>query len=229
MRHLPKTKQLNPEDTVMHVLTVTSQSNLAELSQSLVQVLHEDSLVAVEAAGRDAVAQLLQCLNHLRGLWQSEGAELIYVANMQPKGDSDADELYVRLTLAATSQGEGAPPIEDEIADEIEAQFDEWQTLPDENNELLEKLKLHHSESPILSGGDVDAAWDQADVGDETVGGMAPTPDQDVVDELGEAVGLIYDDYEPLHTAEKLERRDEHRWELNPASADDEDEEETDL
>jgi len=216
----------------MHVLTVTSQSNLSELSQSLVQFLHEDSLVAVEAAGQDAVAQLLKSLNHLRSLWRSEGAELIYVADMQPKAESDADELYVRLTLAASPQGEGAPPIEDEIADEIEAQFDEWQTLPDENNELLEKIRLHHSESPILSGGDVDAAWDQADVGEETVGGSVPTPDQDVVDELGEAVGLIYDDYEPLHTAEKLERRDKHRWELNPASADEEgekDEEETDL
>jgi hypothetical protein len=178
------------------------------------------------------VAQLLKSLNHLRALWQSEGAELIYIVDVPPEGKSSPDEPFVRLILAVSPQEEDAAG-GDEIANEIEAQFDAWQTLPDENNELLEKIREHHSESPILSGGDVDAAWDQAnDVGEEAVGGSTPTPDQDIVDELGEAVGLIYDDYEPLHTAEKLERRDKHRWELNPASADEEgekDEEESDL
>jgi hypothetical protein len=74
---------------------------------------------------------------------------------------------------------------------------------------------------PKLSGGDVDAAWEHADVGEETVGGSSPTPDQDVVDELGEAAGITYSDTEPLHTTEKVERRDERRWELDPASSDD--------
>ena len=73
---------------------------------------------------------------------------------------------------------------------------------------------------PVLSGGDVDAAWDDAS-GEETVGGSSPTPDQDEVDELGKAVGVTYSDTEPLHTTEKVERRDDARWELDPASADD--------
>ena len=73
----------------------------------------------------------------------------------------------------------------------------------------------------VLTGGDIDAAWDQAAVGEETVGGTTPTPDQDIVDELGRAVGVNYEDAEPLHTTEKLERRDEHRWELHPASSED--------
>ena len=73
----------------------------------------------------------------------------------------------------------------------------------------------------IVAGGDIDAAWDQADTGEETVGGTTPTPDQDIVDEIGKAVGISYDDAEPLHPTEKLDRRDEQRWELHPASSED--------
>jgi hypothetical protein len=44
------------------------------------------------------------------------------------------------------------------------------------------------------------------------------------VDELGKAVGLTYEDNEPLHTTEKIAARDKTRWELDPASAEDYDE-----
>ena len=54
----------------------------------------------------------------------------------------------------------------------------------------------------VLTGGDIDAAWDQAAVGDETVGGSSPTPDQDIVDEIGRALGVNYEDGEPLHTTD---------------------------
>ena len=53
------------------------------------------------------------------------------------------------------------------------------------------------------------------------MGGRTPTPDQDLVDEIGRAVGIEYEGAEPLHTTEKLERRDEQRWELHPASSED--------
>ena len=85
---------------------------------------------------------------------------------------------------------------------------------------LLRELREHNSESPELSGGDLDAAWDRADAGEETVGGSTPTPDQDVVDQLGEAVGLTYEDNEPLDTERKVAKRDYRRWELDPASSD---------
>jgi hypothetical protein len=39
------------------------------------------------------------------------------------------------------------------------------------------------------------------------------------VDQLGEAVGLVYHDEEPLNTIEKIEERDDNRWSMNPASA----------
>ncbi|HSF70012.1 MAG TPA: DUF6335 family protein [Nitrospira sp.] len=73
----------------------------------------------------------------------------------------------------------------------------------------------------ILTGGDIDAAWDQAASGEETVGGSNPTPDQDIVDEIGRAAGVSYEDAEPLDMTEKVERRDERRWELHPASSED--------
>jgi hypothetical protein len=57
--------------------------------------------------------------------------------------------------------------------------------------------------------------------GEEAVGGFNTTPDDDLVDEIGEAVGLVYQDDEPLHTAEKVEARDKKRWELDPASSED--------
>jgi hypothetical protein len=73
----------------------------------------------------------------------------------------------------------------------------------------------------VLTGGDIDAAWDQAASGEETVGGSNPTPDQDLVDEIGRAVGVNYEDAEPLDMTGKFERRDEQRWELHPASSED--------
>lgn len=104
----------------------------------------------------------------------------------------------------------------------IQEEFAERQQMaPSGRAELTEQLEEHHSESPTLSGGDIDARWDQAGIGDETVGGMSPTPDQDVVDELGEAMGITYEEEEPLDS-DKVNRRDESRWELDPASADEE-------
>jgi hypothetical protein len=84
---------------------------------------------------------------------------------------------------------------------------------------------------PTLSGGDIDAAWeDSVQAGEESIGGTAPTPDQDVVDEIGEAAGLTYRDDEPLDSDKKVLDRDRNRWELDPASADDnEEDEESDL
>ena len=78
------------------------------------------------------------------------------------------------------------------------------------------------SVSAELSGGDVDARWDQAESsGEETVGGSVSTPDQDIVDEIGKAIGITYEEGEPLRVGRKEEERDEHRWELDPASSED--------
>jgi hypothetical protein len=92
--------------------------------------------------------------------------------------------------------------------------------------ELLQHIKERTETSPAITAGDVDADWQQAySSGDEAPGGDNPTPDQDVVDEIGEALGVEYDDDEELKGAAKIEARDKHRWELDPASKEDLDEE----
>jgi uncharacterized protein DUF6335 len=90
------------------------------------------------------------------------------------------------------------------------------------SQKLAERLREHTDTNPILSGGDIDARWEDADSsGDEAVGGSMPTPNQDVVDEIGQAVGVTYQDDEELKVGEKERERDKHRWELDPASSED--------
>jgi len=115
--------------------------------------------------------------------------------------------------------------------EDIKADFADRQDLAvGGRDELLEELEEHHSLSPEISGGDIDASWQTANMtGEEAVGGSAPTPDQDVVDELGAAAGLSYRDDEPLDSDAKILGRDRNRWELNPASAEDEDNDDEDF
>ena len=112
-------------------------------------------------------------------------------------------------------------------ADEMIRDYEESAVGEDEANQTAMEWYEQASQDTtvpadaVLTGGDIDAAWDQAAAGEETVGGSSPTPDQDIVDEIGRAVGLNYEDAEPLHTTEKIERRDQERWELHPASSED--------
>lgn len=114
-----------------------------------------------------------------------------------------------------------AETVQYEAGEEVQQEFEEAQRLGSGGEQIRRGLREHHSRTPDLSGGDIDADWARADIGEETVGGSSPTPDQDVVEELGEAVGLTYEDNEPLHTTEKVEERDRRRWELDPASSED--------
>jgi hypothetical protein len=87
---------------------------------------------------------------------------------------------------------------------------------------LRDRYSEHTETSPALTGGDVDADWESAySVGDEAPGGDNPTPDQDIVDDIGRAVGVEYQDNEELKGADKLTKRDRNRWELDPASSED--------
>jgi hypothetical protein len=87
---------------------------------------------------------------------------------------------------------------------------------------LRDRIELYTFTGPELTGGDIDARWDQAAmVGDEAVGGTVATPDQSVVEELGAAVGLDYDDGVSLQTNDILDERDSARWELDPMSSED--------
>ena len=73
-----------------------------------------------------------------------------------------------------------------------------------------------------VTTGDPDVNVDNAYFsGDEAPGGDNPTPDQDIVDDIGRALGVEYADNEELKSGDKLTERDKHRWELDPASAED--------
>ncbi|MBE9097346.1 hypothetical protein IQ252_26420 [Tychonema sp. LEGE 07203] len=87
---------------------------------------------------------------------------------------------------------------------------------------LNDSSSEYGSTSSQVNGGDGDAAAEtEQATGEELVGGSAPTPDQDMVDELGAAAGIEMADGAILHTTDMLEHRDESRWELDPSSAED--------
>jgi hypothetical protein len=89
--------------------------------------------------------------------------------------------------------------------------------------ELLDERLAHGETSPSLSGGDVDADWQgAASTGEEAVGGSVATPDQDIVDEIGRALGVEQDDAEEFHTSDEILRdRDRNYWRLEREAAED--------
>jgi hypothetical protein len=94
---------------------------------------------------------------------------------------------------------------------------------PDEVStvELLQERMSHSDSTPTLSGGDVDADWQRAgSSGEEAVGGSVATPDQDVVDDIGRALGVEQASTAPVVTSgEILRDRDQRRWELERRAA----------
>jgi hypothetical protein len=91
--------------------------------------------------------------------------------------------------------------------------------------EMKDRLAKSTGAGPALTSGDIDADWESAEaVGDEAPGGDNPTPDQDVVDDIGRALGVEYEDDEELQGGAEISDRDRHRWELDPSSKDDFDE-----
>ena len=110
---------------------------------------------------------------------------------------------------------------DNQTRDEVERDFAEAaQRGPTGGEEVMEAYRRRHSPSAELAAGDVDTEIDPT-VCDETAGGDNPTPDQSVVEEIGKAEGLTYEDDEPLRPTEKIEARDRNRWELDPASSED--------
>jgi hypothetical protein len=90
------------------------------------------------------------------------------------------------------------------------------------SRKLAERLRNDPLADPKITGGDVDAQWESAQFsGDESAVSSMPTPDQNVVDDIGQAMGVTYQDNEELKAGEKEHERDEKRWELDPASSED--------
>jgi hypothetical protein len=87
---------------------------------------------------------------------------------------------------------------------------------------LAREVATHTETSPRLTGGDVDADWQAAySSGEESVGGSVATPDQDLVDEIGRALGVEQPVDGPVRTSQEILRvRDRLRWHLERDAAD---------
>lgn len=96
---------------------------------------------------------------------------------------------------------------------------DEIDSAPTDSNELKEEIVEGYPASPADSGGDIDAEWQEVETtGSETVFGHNPTPDQSDVEANAHAMGIDFQDNEPLDFVRKMEKRDENRYEMNEDS-----------
>jgi hypothetical protein len=90
------------------------------------------------------------------------------------------------------------------------------------SQKLADRLRDDPVADLVVTGGDVDAQWESAQFsGDESAISSMPTPEVNVVDDIGRSIGVTYEDNEELKVGEKERSRDTHRWELDPASSDD--------
>jgi hypothetical protein len=88
--------------------------------------------------------------------------------------------------------------------------------------EMADSRDEHRGMSTSIAGGDADVDIENAYfTGDEAPGGDNPAPDEEVVDDIGKALGVQYDDQEELKSSDKIIERDKHRWEMDPASSED--------
>jgi hypothetical protein len=87
---------------------------------------------------------------------------------------------------------------------------------------LARDVAAHSESTPRLTGGDLDADWQSAYAsGEESVGGSVSTPDQDVVDEIGRALGVEQEADAPVRASDEILRaRDRLRWHLERDAAD---------
>jgi hypothetical protein len=87
---------------------------------------------------------------------------------------------------------------------------------------LAQRLRDDGLADPVVTGGDVDAQLEGAQFsGDESAVSSMTSPEHNVVDDIGRAMGVTYQDNEELKFGEKERSRDKNRWELDPASSDD--------
>lgn len=88
--------------------------------------------------------------------------------------------------------------------------------------EMAERLDEHRGMATAITAGDADVDVEDAYfTGDEAPGGDNPAPDEEVVDDIGKALGVQYEDNEELKASDKIVERDKHRWEMDPASSED--------
>jgi hypothetical protein len=79
-------------------------------------------------------------------------------------------------------------------------------------------IDLQESREPT-DDTDPDEALDKAAQGENLTSDETPDGTGEI-DAIGHAAGLVVRDDRPFRGIDEVERRDDHRWELDPASAD---------
>jgi hypothetical protein len=103
------------------------------------------------------------------------------------------------------------PEIEQFMNEEIDR-------VPRDSNELEQRFEAS-TQSPVTSGGDIDAEWEEADDdGAESVAGHNPTPDQSDTEANAAAMGFTFEDNQEIDLLEKMQKRDRNRFELDEDS-----------
>lgn len=98
---------------------------------------------------------------------------------------------------------DNTPPMGDGVA--------ETKSVVETHSDPIEpySVVIDNDEAPVLDDG----------IYSDEVIGYHNGPVRDVVDSIGKAVGVTFQDNEPLDLVEKIEKRDRDRWDLDPASA----------
>ncbi len=108
------------------------------------------------------------------------------------------------------------PDSEKEIKEVMNEDITNAPTSP---KELIERIEENTAASPADSGGDIDANWEDVNTsGSESVFGDNPTPDQSDAEANANAMGVNFDDDEPLDFTGKLNELDKNRYELDEDS-----------
>jgi len=78
----------------------------------------------------------------------------------------------------------------------------------------ISESKRQHNKMSSVAAGDADTDMESAYFsGDGAPGGDNTTPDQNDVDDIGQAIGVKYNDNEELRGGDEVVERDRHRWE----------------
>ena len=97
---------------------------------------------------------------------------------------------------------------------------DEIRRAPQSQSDFKHRMESS-DETPEVTGDDVDARFEEAqDDGSETFAGHNPTPDQSDVEGNAQAMGFQFQDDQEIDLLDKMQRRDQDRFELDESSKD---------
>ena len=124
-----------------------------------------------------------------------------------------AKKTAARKTSRKAPKKRARPPIPTLRTPPSSLDMDRQASAASSGRRALKENQKQHNKIAAVTGGDVDADMESAYfTGDEAPGGDNPTPDQNDVDDIGQAIGVKYNDNEELRGGDEVAARDKHRW-----------------